>query len=92
MRWTIVETPRFLENLTKIGPPGYNWADSKLGLRWYLERDPRKVGFATQDLDVRILPFDTPNGIPDINVFFEIDDDNHRVRLLSVRGVEPDPF
>lgn len=89
-RWAIVETDRFTQALTSIGPPGHDWTDTRLGIWWYLEREPAQVGFATQDLDVRILMFDTPDGLPDLKIFYEIGPDT--VTLLSAKAADPDPF
>ena len=89
-RRVVVETPKFLADLSQIGPEGYDWSDSMLGIRWYLERGPERVGDSTQDVEVRILMFDTPDGIPDLKIFFQIGPDT--VQLLSVKEAEPDPF
>lgn len=68
--WTVIESADFTLDLQRIGPEGHRWADALLGIRWYLERGPFQVGHGTQDRDVRILMWDTPEGLPDLKIFY----------------------
>ena len=82
-RWLVVESAAFTLALREIGPAGHDWSDSLLGVRWYLERDPLRLGHSTQDTEVRILMWDTPDGLPDLKIFYLVGE--ARVTLLRVK-------
>ena len=87
LRWLVVESAGFTLALRRIGPEGHDWSDSMLGVRWYLERDPLRVGQPTQDREIRILMWDTPDGLPDLKIFYLVGE--NRVTLLMVRAAPP---
>ncbi|MBD0319097.1 MAG: hypothetical protein ICV87_02115 [Gemmatimonadetes bacterium] len=89
-RWTVIESPEFAIDLQKLGPKAHSWADTMLGVRWYLERDPFGVGYETQDEEMRILMWDTPDGLPDLKIFYLVEP--LTVRLLRAKVDEPLPF
>lgn len=86
-RWLVVESAAFTLALRQIGPAGHDWSDSMLGVRWYLERDPQGVGYPTQDTEVRILTWDTPDGLPDLKIFYLVGET--RVILPRVKAAPP---
>ncbi len=73
-----------------MGPPGHSWADTLLGVRWYLERGPPTVGYATQDSEVRIFMQDTPDDLPDLKIFYLVEPGG--VTLLRAKADNPLPF
>jgi hypothetical protein len=89
-RWTVVETEAFRGDLAAIGPDGHDWSDTIAGVRWYLERGPTTVGEGTQDLEVRIFMQDTPDGLPDLKIFYLVE--GSTVTLLRVKADDPFPF
>ena len=88
--WIVEETEYFKSALQAIGPEGHDWSDTMVGIRWYLERDPMAVGHGTQDLEVRILMWDTPDGLADLKIFYLVEPG--KVTLLSVKAADPLPF
>lgn len=89
-RWRVIESERFKADMAAIGPEGHDWSDAILGVRWYLERGPMAVGHGTQDIAVRIFMQDTPNGLPDLKIFYLVEPGE--VILLRAREAEPLPF
>lgn len=89
-RWEVVESDAFKDDLARIGPPGHDWSPSIRGVRWYLERGPLAVGYGTQDIEVRIFMQDTPDGLPDLKIFYLIEPGV--VTLLRARAADPEPF
>ena len=87
LKWLVVESAEFIFALRRNGPDGHDWSDSMLGVRWYLERDPLGVGHLTQDKEIRILTWDTPEGLPNLRIFYLIGP--NRVTLLMVKAAPP---
>jgi hypothetical protein len=56
-------------------------------VRWYLERDPLRVGYEAQDTEVRIPMWDTPEGLPDLKIFYLVGET--RVTPLRVKVAAP---
>lgn len=83
-RFTVTASPAFEVDLEEIGPAGFDWTDTKRGIRWYLERDPHAVGYGTQDTAVRIYLQNRPLGLPGIKVFYLIE--GATVTLLRARS------
>jgi hypothetical protein len=89
-RWTVIQSERFARDLAALGPAGWDWADILSGVWWYLERGPLAVGEGTQDIEVRIFMQDTPDGLPDLKIFYLVEQDT--VTLLRVKADDPFPF
>lgn len=89
-RWIVRESSAFKQALAQIGPPEYDWKEIIRGVRWYLERDPEGVGHKTQDLEVFIFMQDTPDGLPDLKIFYLVEPGI--VTILAVRAADPSPF
>lgn len=71
--YTVIFSPAFEADLVQIGPAGYDWTDTKAGVRWYLEHNPLAVGYGTQDTEVRIYVQDRPMGLSGVKVFYLIE-------------------
>lgn len=80
-KFTVIFTQKFSDDLDGIGPDGYDWTDTKRGIQWYLERDPKAVGYSTQDTEVRIYLQDRPLGLSGVKVFYLIE--GTKVTLLT---------
>jgi hypothetical protein len=72
-----------MDALNEIGPDGYDWTASLRGVKWYLSHDPWKVGYGTQDTQVRIYLQDRPLDLCGFKVFYVVEETT--VTLLSAR-------
>ena len=83
----LVESKDYLDKLGKLGD--YKRLDDALrGVTWALSNNPKVYGVVEGMKDVRLLKTDSFGDLPELMIWFRIDEADERVELLMIESAQ----
>ena len=83
----LVESQDYLNELGKIGDCK-RLDDALRGVTWALSRNPKVYEVVEGTKDVRLLKTDSFGDLPELMIWFRIDEVDERVELLMIESVQ----
>lgn len=86
---TIIESDIYKQGLAALGSPE-RLDDALTGVYWALSTNPEVYEVVKGFRDIRLLKTDALGGLPELRIWFRVDEDGSHVHLEHIESVEED--